>query len=87
MAPFSLFGLIIGSYLLRNHPDNPWASYGRYMIFVVVASLILFTVFHTFLKIDNWLFYPVAAVSTFLVGYNPGNAIQYIQKIASSFRK
>ncbi len=87
MAPFSIFGLSIRSYLSRNHPDNPWVQYGKYLLFIVVASLILFTVFHTFLKIHNWLFYPVAGVTAFLLGYKPKNAIQYIQKIAKSFQK
>ena len=83
MAPFALFGLSIRSYLLRKHPDNPW----KYILFIVVASLILFTAFHTFLKMNNWLFYPVAGVTAFLLGYKPKNAIEYIQKVAKSFQK
>jgi len=87
MIPFIFIGLSIRAFRWRDYPGPPWAKYFEYLLWILASSFLFFTAAHTFLGIDNWLFYPSSAIIAVWSGLVPGRASKIIEALSGTKSK
>jgi hypothetical protein len=87
MIPYVFIGLSVRAFRWRNYPGLPWTKYLEYLIGVLAASFLFFTAAHTFLGINNWLFYPSSAIIAIWFGFVPGRASKTIEALSGAKSK
>ncbi len=83
ILPFVFFGVAARAYQWRKYNDTPWPAYVRYPLLVTAGGILLFAACHSFLELDNWLYYPTSAIVVFWLGRTPGLVSSNIPKFGS----
>jgi hypothetical protein len=73
VLPFVFFGVSARAYQWRMYNDTPWPAYLRYLPLVGAGGFFVFVACHSFLDLDNWLYYPTSAIAVFWLGRVPGS--------------
>lgn len=72
IVPFIFFGVSYRAVRWRNFNDTPWPAYWKYLLLVGAGGFLFFVACHSFLEINNWLYYPTSAIVVFWLGRTPG---------------
>jgi hypothetical protein len=86
VMPYIFIGLSTRAFLWKEYPSNPWRSYAGYFLWITAACFLFFAAAHTFLGIDNWLFYPTSSILAIWFGLVPANALRSISAVGDKMR-
>lgn len=78
VLPFVFFGVALRALTWRKYPVSPWPAYWKYLIVVAAGGFLFFAGCHSFLSLDNWLYYPTSAIVVLGFGTVPGRVLEKI---------
>ena len=85
---FGMIGLTARIWNHLKHPETPFPPYIlTFPILVFASSCFVFSIFHIFKYTNNYLFYTITPIFSFIFGYVPQETLKLINNIADKLVK
>ena len=81
LSSFAFFGLTIRAWRFRNEKDPPLPTYIYYIVNLLVACIVIFSILHLIFSPLNWQYYPISAAIIFFLGFEPWKIRHWFSKL------